>query len=163
MLPLPIARPSNGSEEDQNKDQPCVAPWRFVLIKVMELRLGIFGKPEKGRPMNVLSRWAILLRLCIPVRRLRCRCHFPHGRFGRNWRMRKRCPAHSTETVFGAVIVPAMGAADVHCLKHNALFRWQKGCGCWKLLALGGGREGSSLRWLVTVDPACFTASAAAC
>ena len=163
MLPLPIARPSDSRKKDHDKNQACEASRWLVLIEVVELRLGIFGKPEEGRAMNVLGRWSTLLGLSISIRRLRHGGHFAHGWFCRDWRMRKGRPAHSTETVFWAVIVPAMGAADVHCLKHIALFRWQKGWGCWKLLAAKPWKEKGSPKWPVTVDPACFTALAAAC
>src|SRR5690349_1726292 len=163
VLPLPITRPTNGCQQDHDKDQPCVGPGWLVLIKVVKLGLRIFRKAEEGRAMNVLSRGATLFRFSTSVGGLRYCGDLAHRWFWWDLRMRQGCPAHSTETVFWAVVVPAMGAADIHCFKHIAFVRWQKGCCRWKLLARTEVPEVGATKRLVNVDPACFTASPAAC
>src|SRR6478736_2734287 len=84
------------------------------------------------------------------------RGHLPQRRLGRDRRVREGRAAHSTEPVFRAVIVPAMGTANIHGFKHIAFVGWQKGCCCWQLLT-------RRFYGPLTLDPACFTALSPAC
>src|ERR1041384_6300270 len=47
--------------------------------------------------------------------------HFFQRRFGVDHGARQRSPAHPAEAILGAVVIPAMGAVDVHSSNHNGI------------------------------------------
>src|SRR5215470_8547490 len=79
-----------------------------------------------------------VLRMAVAVAAILCGCRLFRFRCLRRW-VRQRCSAHAAEAVLGAVVVPAMGTADVHGFKHSLPFGWQKGCCRWQLLCPAGG------------------------
>ena len=94
----------------------------------------------------------------IPCRRNAARALSLHGfsgcSGGRDRRVRERSSAHPAESILRAVVVSAMGAADVHGLKHISIFGWQKGCCCWPELK-GQVAPGWSLSQPRTVRHTC--------
>src|SRR5438105_1940225 len=128
--PLPISSAPAAQQEDQHKNQACIATRWLVFVEIVELRLGILGQAKERRPVYSLGRgWLLVNGTSIAGRG--GGGNVPQGRFGCDGRVRERGPAHAAESVLWTVIVPAMRAADVHSFKHSSIFGWQKGCCCW--------------------------------
>src|SRR5215469_5265047 len=123
---LPVSGSAQTQEQNNHKNQSRMAARRLVFVQVVEFGFGIFRQPEKRRTVYVLRIAATTAAILLRRRLLRLRRLYR--------RMRERCSAHAAEAVLRTIVVTAMGAANVHGLKHSLIFGWQKGCCRWKLL-----------------------------
>ena len=138
VLPLPVSEPAYADQQNQSEHHPRITARRLILIQVVKFRLRILRQSQERRPVHSFCA------VSIPRRRNAASAFSPQGFFGcsgyRSRRVRKRSSAHPAESVLRAIVISAMGAADVHGFKHISIFGWQKGCCCWPKLKGRGSR-----------------------